>query len=84
MPLYEYRCEKCNKTFEAFQKIYEKPITICRFCTGKVQRVISTPGIIFKGTGWYVTDYPSNDRKKAMEAEKKKAGGQSVTTSCPA
>lgn len=84
MPFYDYHCEKCNKTFEVFQNMTEKPIRTCKFCSGKVQKVISAPGVIFKGAGWYITDYPSNDRKEAMEAERKKAGEQSVTTSCPA
>lgn len=74
MPIYEYRCEVCNHTFEAIQKISDKPIRECVVCAGPVRRLLSPPALVFKGNGWYVTDYASGDRKKAMEAEKKARG----------
>lgn len=70
MPIYEYRCERCNHTFETIQKWNDEPVKACPRCQGPVQKVLSPPGLLFKGTGWYVTDYPSRDRKKAVEAEK--------------
>ena len=57
MPIYEYECSKCHKNFEVFQKITEEPITKCKFCNGKVNRLISQCSFQLKGSGWYVTDY---------------------------
>lgn len=57
MPIYEYKCLDCGKTFEVFQKITEEPLNTCRFCNGKVQKLISQCSFHLKGTGWYATDY---------------------------
>ena len=58
MPTYEYKCKRCQYSFEAFQSILAKPVTICPRCGGTVERLISGGvGIIFKGTGFYETDY---------------------------
>lgn len=57
MPLYEYECEKDGSRFEVIQKFSDEPVTICPDCGGKVRRLISSPAIQFKGTGWYITDY---------------------------
>ncbi len=57
MPIYEYECSKCGKQFEVFQKITEDPLTKCKFCEGRVRRLISQCSFQLKGTGWYVTDY---------------------------
>lgn len=69
MPIYEYRCAKCGHTFERMQKFSDPPVTKCPECKGKVEKLLSPPGLLFKGTGWYVTDY-SDSRKKAAAAEK--------------
>ena len=70
MPLYEYRCAKCGKTFEKIQKFSAKPRAKCPECGGAGKRQLSAPAIRFKGTGWYVTDYAG---KKSGESEEKKA-----------
>ena len=57
MPLYEYRCEHCGKTFEILQKFSDEPLTRHETCGGEVHRLLSPPALQFKGTGWYVTDY---------------------------
>jgi putative FmdB family regulatory protein len=58
MPTYEYRCDACGYTFEKFQGMKDKPVAKCPKCGGKVQRLISGGGgIIFKGSGFYATDY---------------------------
>jgi putative FmdB family regulatory protein len=58
MPTYEYRCLKCKKSFDLFQPMIAKPIKVCQFCRGKVERVIGAgAGLIFKGSGFYATDY---------------------------
>ncbi len=63
MPTYEYRCTACGHEFEEFQPISDPPITICPKCNGKTERIISGgSGLIFKGTGFYITDYKNKDR----------------------
>src|SRR5882762_6401858 len=57
MPLYEYKCHRCNKTFEVRQKFADEPLTVHEDCGGQAERLISVPSLQFKGTGWYVTDY---------------------------
>ena len=66
MPIYEYECRKCKAHTEAFQKLSDKPLTKCKKCGGRLDKVISAPAIQFKGSGWYVTDYAS----KATKSEK--------------
>ena len=63
MPTYDYICKKCGK-FEVFQKMSDKPIKKCPKCKGKVKRLISSgSGIIFKGKGFYCTDYKKKNNK---------------------
>ena len=78
MPTYEYVCSKCEHRFDTFQMITEKPLTVCpkekcslkRWGKGKVKRAIGTgAGIIFKGSGFYVTDYRSEGYKEAAKKE---------------
>lgn len=58
MPLYEYECEACSQRFEVIQKFSDPPAETCRVCgKGPVRRLVSSPAIQFKGTGWYITDY---------------------------
>jgi putative FmdB family regulatory protein len=58
MPLYEYECESCGTRFEKIQKFSDPPIDVCPKCgKGPVNKLISSPAIQFKGSGWYVTDY---------------------------
>jgi putative FmdB family regulatory protein len=58
MPLYEYRCEACHHQFEKIQKFSDDPITVCPSCgKGPVVKLLSSPAIQFKGSGWYITDY---------------------------
>ncbi len=57
MPTYEYECVQCGHIFEAFQGFRDEPISVCPQCQGSVRRVFYPVGIIFKGTGWHITDY---------------------------
>ncbi|OPX93410.1 MAG: Zinc ribbon domain protein [Syntrophorhabdus sp. PtaU1.Bin002] len=57
MPIYEYECEGCGKHFEVYQKIADEPLTECRVCKGRLNKLISQCSFHLKGTGWYVTDY---------------------------
>ncbi len=71
MPTYEYECLKCGQVFDVFQKITDEPLKRCPKCKGKIQRRIGAgAGIIFKGAGFYATDYRSDGYKKAAKAEK--------------
>jgi putative FmdB family regulatory protein len=70
VPTYEYECDACHRTFEVRQRISEPALTACDVCGGAVRRLLSPAPFILKGGGWYVTDYPSESRKKAMDAEK--------------
>lgn len=74
MPIYEYRCEKCGREVELLQHHGAGTVPGCDACGGRMKRKISATSFILKGEGWYVTDYPSKDRKAAMEAEKKRKG----------
>jgi putative FmdB family regulatory protein len=75
MPIYEYECDKCNAVFEAMQSISAKPLKTCNksSCKGKVHRLVSASGFIFKGSGWFTSEYPSDARKKGWESESKVA-----------
>ena len=79
VPTYDYRCDRCQRTFEVRQRISEEPLTICEHCGGPIRRLLSAAPFILKGGGWYVTDYPSEGRKKGMEAEKKSSGDASAS-----
>ena len=106
MPTYEYSCEKCGKTFEIFQSMRDEPLRECpkelcrqkKWGHGKVKRLLGTgAGLIFKGSGFYITDYRSNSYKEgakgdapaapAASGEKSsgaKESGGSATASAPA
>jgi putative FmdB family regulatory protein len=70
VPTYEYQCDKCRRIFEIRQRITEPALTTCEACGGSIRRLLSSAPFILKGDGWYVTDYPSEARKKAKESEK--------------
>ena len=57
MPLYEYECDTCGHRFEVIQKFSDAPLTTCPKCGGAVRKLLSSPAIQFKGSGWYITDY---------------------------
>jgi putative FmdB family regulatory protein len=57
MPLYEYQCDACSTRFERIQKFSDPPIDVCPSCGGTVKKLLSSPAIQFKGSGWYITDY---------------------------
>jgi putative FmdB family regulatory protein len=71
MPLYEYQCESCQHRFEVIQKFSDAPVDTCPKCSGVVKRLLSSPAIQFKGSGWYITDYArksSGDSSKTAKA----------------
>jgi putative FmdB family regulatory protein len=84
VPTYEYQCTECGREFEVRQRISESPLTRCEKCGGAVKRLISPASFILKGEGWYVTDYPSESRKKALESEKSSGDSASKKDSASA
>ena len=91
MPLYEYECKKCGHRFEKIQKYSDKMVKKCPDCGGRVEQMISAPAVQFKGSGWYVTDYPkkshapassesgSKEPKKDDKSKSESAGKESST-----
>jgi len=77
MPTYEYECSKCGYRFEETASIKAEPRKRCPKCRGKVQRLISSNvQVLFKGNGFYVTDYRSEEYKRKAKEEKKAASGK--------
>jgi putative FmdB family regulatory protein len=71
MPTYEYECQRCGHVFERFQSMKDEPLKRCPECRGKVKRLIGAgAGIIFKGSGFYETDYRSDEYRRKAKAEK--------------
>ena len=88
MPVYEYGCEAGHR-FEVKQKFSDSPLTTCQVCLLPVTKLISAPGISFKGSGWYVTDYsnkfkdPTTQEKSPASAAPKEAGSAGETKPAP-
>ena len=71
MPTYDYECEECGITFERFQNIKDDPIKKCPECGGSVKRLIGAgAAVIFKGSGFYITDYRSESYKQEAKKDK--------------
>ena len=91
MPLYEYQCAACRKRFEVIRKFSDPELEVCTLCgKGPVQRLLSSPAIQFKGSGWYITDY-SQKGKSGTEStgapdsqDAKPAASETATTSAKA
>ncbi|MCU0285903.1 MAG: zinc ribbon domain-containing protein [Acidobacteria bacterium] len=86
MPLYEYRCSKCNNRFEVLQKINEEPLTECLYCQGQVEKLVSLSSFQLKGSGWYVNDYKSQPgntdylKKDVKDVQDSKGGTHDAST----
>ena len=78
MPIYEYRCLKCGEVFEVIQRFSDKDRTQCKFCKGKVERLISSSSFQLKGSGWYLTDYA---RKSKLSGTSSETGDKTGTKS---
>ena len=79
MPLYEYRCRKCGAVNEKIQKFSDPPLKTCEKCGGKLERLVSSSAIQFKGSGWYVTDYAR--KSPPGESSSPPSSGSSSSTS---
>ena len=71
MPLYEYRCSKCDKKIEVIRKFSDPPLTEHEGCGGVLEQLLSAPAFQLKGTGWYVTDYAKAGAKPASDSSGK-------------
>ena len=80
MPLYEYECDKCGHRFEVIQKFSDPPIDTCPKCGSTVHKLMSSPAIQFKGSGWYITDYAKKDSTSATKAGSAKEGSTSESS----
>ncbi len=76
MPVYEYECEQCGTRFERIQSVRDEPVRRCPECSGTVHKVFHPAGIIFKGSGWYITD-----SRKSSSAATTANGGSSGSKS---
>jgi putative FmdB family regulatory protein len=79
MPLYEYECEACHQRFEKIQKFSDPPLEVCAKCgKGPVKKLLSSPAIQLKGSGWYITDYA---KKSGSDAGKNTSSSSSSSES---
>ncbi|HEY7292538.1 MAG TPA: FmdB family zinc ribbon protein [Vicinamibacterales bacterium] len=81
MPLYEYECEKCGHRFEKIQKFSDPPIETCPKCGSRVRKLMSSPAIQFKGSGWYITDYAKKDSSPSGKTERAETKSESKSDS---
>ena len=91
MPIYEYECLSCGGRFDVLQKLSDPSVTECRLCNGVVRKLMGTPALQFKGSGWYVTDYAGKTPPPAGNGEPKDkpssdggaAAGEASSTDSP-
>ena len=81
MPLYEYQCDACGHRFEKIQKFSDPLVDTCPKCGGAVQKLMSSPAIQFKGSGFYITDYAKKDHVAAAKADSDGSGKSEKTDS---
>jgi putative FmdB family regulatory protein len=81
MPLYEYQCDACGHRFEVIQKFSDPPLESCEKCGGAVRKLLSSPAIQFKGSGWYITDYARAGKSDAKSDSSSSSKSDSATSS---
>lgn len=81
MPIYEYKCQKCGRQYEAFQGISEPDLKSCKFCKGKVHKLMSLSSFSLKGSGWYATDYAGKKTPAGKTKKKETSTPESSTAS---
>src|SRR5215213_8945869 len=80
MPLYEYQCDACGHRFEKIQKFSDPLERVCPVCGGVVSKLMSSPAIQFKGSGFYITDYPKKDQGGTDKSDKSDGGSAGKAT----
>jgi putative FmdB family regulatory protein len=81
MPIYEYQCNQCNERHETIQKFSDAPLTVCPHCGGEMKKLISSPAIQFKGSGFYKTDYSSSKPSESKSESKSETKTETKTES---
>jgi len=76
MPIYEYECKKCGHRFERIQRFSDPLVKKCPECGGKVEQMLSAPAVLFKGSGWYVTDYAKKGSSPSKGESKSDSDGK--------
>ncbi len=84
MPIYEYRCRKCNKEFEVVQSITAPELKSCKFCKGPVTKLMSVSSFHLKGSGWYVTDYGGRQAPAKETGTKSETAAETPATASEA
>jgi putative FmdB family regulatory protein len=69
MPIYEYQCKNCGRTLEKRQKFSDEPLTVCPYCEGPLEKLISAPAVQFKGGGWYADGYGNKSPSKSTSGD---------------
>lgn len=80
MPLYEYQCQQCGKVTEVLQKISDPQLTVCSSCSGELKKLISSPAIQFKGSGFYITDYKKSGSSSENSSKSDSSSSSSTST----
>lgn len=83
MPIYEYKCKKCGKEYEVFQRITDPARTSCKFCKGPAQKLISRTTFHLKGSGWYATDYGGKKAPVSEATHEEKSSDASTSDPAP-
>ena len=83
MPTYGYRCTSCGHQFEVFQRMSDDPVQVCPDCQGKVSRVLYPTGVVFKGSGYYSTDYKDSGKSSASSNGSGASSGSTESKSEP-
>jgi putative FmdB family regulatory protein len=78
MPIYEYECRQCGNIEEAIQKFSDKPLTICKHCSGNLSKLVSQSSFHLKGAGWFADGYSDKSTNKTASAPKEESGSAAV------
>ena len=84
MPLYEYQCDACAHRFERIQKFSDPLVDVCPSCGGHVRKLLSSPAFQFKGSGFYITDYPKKSASDGEKGDGAKGPSKGTEASTPA
>lgn len=84
MPIYEYRCRKCDGRTERLQGIHDAPLKKCPDCGGRLEKIMSPGAFILKGSGWYATDYAGKGNAGGGNGSGKRGKAEGPGPSCPA
>ncbi|GAB4277312.1 MAG: zinc ribbon domain-containing protein [Candidatus Promineifilaceae bacterium] len=84
MPIYTYRCNDCGHEFELRQRMMDDPLTECPECEGYIRRVVNSVGVVFKGSGFYITDNRGGNNSASAPANKSETKAENKPKAAPA